>query len=64
MLQPVFNLLNPQTQSSNTIKAHAINTVNLLIVTQSQSVRTHMQDYTVFMLGLAGLQDQSSDPHW
>jgi hypothetical protein len=39
MLQPVFNLLAPQTQSSNTVKAHAINTVNMLLVTGCASVR-------------------------
>ena len=33
MLQPVFNLLAPQTASSNSIKAHAVNTVNMLLVT-------------------------------
>ena len=42
MLQPVFNLLAPQTQSSNSIKAHAVNTVNMLLVTQCSSVRQYM----------------------
>ena len=52
MLQPVFNLLAPQTQSSNTVKAHAINTVNMLIVTGCASVRQYMQEYSVHILGL------------
>ena len=53
MLQPVFNLLNPQTTvSSNRIKAHAVNTVNMLLVTQCSSVRQYMQEYTVHIIAL------------
>jgi hypothetical protein len=34
MLQPVFNLLDPtNTISTNSIKAHAVNTVNMLLIT-------------------------------
>ena len=52
MLQPVFNLLAPQTASSNLIKAHAVNTVNMLLVTQCSSVRQYMQEYTLHILTL------------
>ena len=42
MLQPVFNLLNPATTtSSNSTKAHAVNTINMLL-TQCSSVRQYM----------------------
>lgn len=59
MLQPVFNLLNPTTTiSSNAIKAHAVNTINMLL-TQCQSVRQYMQDYTVHIISL--YQDASID---
>lgn len=52
MLQPIFNLLAPSTQATNAIKAHAVNTVNMLLVTQCPSVRQYMQQYTVHILGL------------
>lgn len=53
MLQPVFNLLDPQNLvSTNAVKAHAVNTINMLLITQCAHVRTYMQQYTVHILGL------------
>ena len=53
MLQPVFNLLDPQNLvSTNAVKAHAVNTVNMLLITQCAHVRTYMQQYTVHILSL------------
>jgi len=50
MLQPVFNLLAPATQATNAIKAHAVNTINMLLVTQCSAVRQYMQEYTAHIL--------------
>ena len=53
MLQPVFNLLAPTNMiSTNAIKAHATNTVNMLLITQCASVRQYMQQYTEHLLKL------------
>lgn len=59
MLQPVFNLLNPATGATNIIKAHAVNTVNMLLFTRCSSVRQYMQEYTVHILSV--YQDASVD---
>ena len=52
MLQPVFNLLAPQTQATNAVKAHAVNTIRMLQVTQCSSLRQFMPQYTQHILGL------------
>ena len=57
MLKPVFFLLAPreneqESQTLSNIRAHAVNTINMLLVTQCQSVKQYMQDYAVHIVGL------------
>ena len=59
MLQPVFNLLAPQTHASNAVKAHAVNTIRMLQVTQCSSVRQFMGEYTAHIISL--YQDANAD---
>jgi len=41
MIKPIFNLLHPDAQRSSTIKAHAINIINLLLLTGCSSVKQY-----------------------
>ena len=57
MLKPVFFLLAPRenevdSQTLSNIRAHAVNTINMLLVTQCQSVKQYMQEYAVHIVGL------------
>ena len=56
MMKPVFALLAPSEadmqEISFQIKAHAVNTVNMLVLTQCACIRENMKDYTVHILSI------------
>jgi non-SMC mitotic condensation complex subunit 1 len=62
MLPKIFGLLGSGTQES--IKKHALNTVNMLLVTRTPSINKEMENYMNHIISIAVNENPSSEIKW
>lgn len=62
MLPNIFAILGSST--TNSIKQHALNTVNMLLITRAPSINKEMENYMRFIISIAINENPSNEVKW